>query len=101
MVHQDGNMEVTEGDTRYLSRELLEGNRSHLRAGDVFALGASIYELELGKTLPSCGDAWQQIRDGDLVMFRYVVYGSQFGSLRRILADVDTIPTPYSISLRI
>lgn len=78
-MHQDGRMEVTEGDTRYLSREILEGNRSHLRAGDIFALGASIYELELGRALPSCGDEWQEIRDGDLVMFRYVLCTSHLG----------------------
>nr|CCA13912.1 protein kinase putative [Albugo laibachii Nc14] len=92
VVHQDGNMEVTEGDTRYLSRELLEGNRSHLRAGDVFALGASIYELELGKTLPSCGDAWQQIRDGDLVMFRH--YSNSLQHLVANMMHPDPLQRP-------
>uniref|UniRef100_M4C5V5 Protein kinase domain-containing protein n=1 Tax=Hyaloperonospora arabidopsidis (strain Emoy2) TaxID=559515 RepID=M4C5V5_HYAAE len=51
VAHLDGSMEITEGDNRYLSRELLEGNRNNLRAGDIFALGATIYELALGTTL--------------------------------------------------
>lgn len=55
-----------------LIRELLEGNRTNLRAGDIFALGATIYELALGRTLPSNGEEWQRIRDGDLTMFRFV-----------------------------
>lgn len=50
--------------------ELLEGNRTNLRAGDIFALGATIYELALGRTLPSNGEEWQRLRDGDLAMFR-------------------------------
>jgi hypothetical protein len=52
--------------------ELLEGNRNNLRAGDIFALGATIYELALGTTLASGGEEWQKIRDGDIAMFRYV-----------------------------
>lgn len=97
MAHMDGSMEITEGDNRYLSRyvrktetccqvvgltisvfcfynnyrELMEGSRTNLRAGDIFALGATIYELALGTTLPNGGEDWQRIRDGDLVMFRY------------------------------
>lgn len=53
-------------------RELMEGSRTNLRAGDIFALGATIYELALGATLPSGGEDWQRIRDGDLAMFRCV-----------------------------
>lgn len=49
----------------------MEGSRTNLRAGDIFALGATIYELALGATLPNGGEDWQRIRDGDLVMFRY------------------------------
>jgi wee1-like protein kinase len=70
VAHLDDSSEITEGDNRYLSRELLEGSRSNLKAGDIFALGAMIYEMALGNVLPSGGEEWQKIRDGDLVMFR-------------------------------
>lgn len=54
----------------------MEGSRTNLRAGDIFALGATIYELALGATLPNGGEDWQRIRDGDLAMFRCVVLSS-------------------------
>ena len=38
-------MENIEGDTKYLSLEILQGNSSNLPAGDIFALGATVYEL--------------------------------------------------------
>lgn len=87
VAHADGSMEVTEGDNRYLSREMLEGSRSDLRAGDVFALGATIYELALGRTLPANGEEWQRIRDGDLTMFRCVL---------RFRRKVSTVVSPVT-----
>jgi wee1-like protein kinase len=79
----DGAMDITEGDNRYLSRELLEGSRANLKAGDVFALGATIYELALGATLPSGGEEWQKIRDGDLALFRQYT-----NSLQHLIASM-------------
>lgn len=64
----------------YEIRELMEGSRTNLRAGDIFALGATIYELALGATLPNGGEDWQRIRDGDLVMFRYEYTLTEFRS---------------------
>eukprot|EP01113_Clastostelium_recurvatum_P010822 TRINITY_DN15434_c0_g1_i2.p1 TRINITY_DN15434_c0_g1~~TRINITY_DN15434_c0_g1_i2.p1 ORF type:complete len:803 (-),score=192.08 TRINITY_DN15434_c0_g1_i2:166-2574(-) len=55
-----------EGDSRYLSRELLQDDMDHLTACDIFALGATLYELCRGKVLPSHGDEWISIRDGKL-----------------------------------
>lgn len=38
---------------RYLAPEVLRGERDNLEKADIFALGASLYELALGKDLPS------------------------------------------------
>ncbi|ETV94468.1 WEE/WEE1 protein kinase, variant [Aphanomyces invadans] len=57
VVPMDGSMEIMEGDNRYLSRELLEGNRSHLCQGDIFALGATMYELVNTARRPTHDDA--------------------------------------------
>ncbi|OQR86237.1 protein kinase [Achlya hypogyna] len=92
VVPMDGSMEIMEGDYRYLSRELLEGNRSHLSAGDIFALGASIYELARGVNLPSEGDEWQKIRDGDLAMFRH--YSSSLQHLIGSMMHQDPLQRP-------
>ncbi|CAI5710257.1 unnamed protein product [Peronospora destructor] len=94
VAHLDGSIEIREGDNRYLSRELLEGNRNNLRAGDIFALGATIYELALGMTLASGGEEWQKIRDGDLVMFR-----QYSNSLQHLIANMmhpDALQRPLA-----
>lgn len=88
----DGTSEITEGDNRYLSRELLEGSRANLRAGDIFALGATIYELALGSSLPSNGEEWQKIRDGDLVLFRH--YSNSLQHLIASMLHPDPLQRP-------
>lgn len=55
-----------EGDARYLAREVLNGDTRHLDKGDMFALGASLYELATGCLLPQDGAAYQDLRDGKL-----------------------------------
>lgn len=52
-----------EGDSRYLSRELLNGDTSLLTASDIFSLGLSIYELASGIPLPTEGEEYAYFRD--------------------------------------
>lgn len=92
VAHADGSMEITEGDSRYLSRELMEGSRSNLKAGDIFALGATIYELALGTTLPNGGEEWQKIRDGDLMLFRQ--YSNSLQHLIASMMHPDPLQRP-------
>lgn len=60
------NDDVEEGDSRYMSMELLSGNHKDLTKSDIFSLGATMYEICLGRTLPSDGEEWQNIRAGIL-----------------------------------
>eukprot|EP00741_Cyanophora_paradoxa_P008445 tig00001331_g8172.t1 len=62
----DQTSNVREGDNRYLARELVQETCKDLRKADVFALGASIYELARGCGLPNNGEEWQNIRNGYL-----------------------------------
>jgi wee1-like protein kinase len=55
---------VDEGDARYLSSEVLNDDFSALDRADIFSLGASIYELALGASLPSHGAEYQSLRRG-------------------------------------
>jgi len=60
--HQD----VEEGDSRYMSMELLSGDHADLTKSDIFSLGATVYEICLGRPLPMNGPEWQDIRAGSL-----------------------------------
>ena len=56
-----------EGDSRYLAREMLD-KPSDLAKCDIFSLGVTLYEVCLGgRSLPGCGQEWQDIRDGKLL----------------------------------
>lgn len=62
---------IEEGETRYCARELVNGNGPiDLKAVDVFSLGASGYEIMLGRELGVSGEVgsveWHSIRDGHL-----------------------------------
>lgn len=54
----------TEGDSRYLAPELMEGN--FCLANDIFSLGISLLELSCNLELPANGSLWQQLRKGIL-----------------------------------
>jgi len=58
------SQDVEEGDSRYMSMELLSGDSSDLTKSDIFSLGATMYELCLGRPLPMNGQEWQDIRAG-------------------------------------
>jgi hypothetical protein len=60
--HED----VEEGDSRYMSMELLSGDHKDLTKSDIFSLGATLYEICLGRPLPMDGQEWQDIRAGRL-----------------------------------
>ena len=61
--------DVEEGDSRYMSKELLSGDHADLTKSDIFSLGIAIYEVCLGssKALPSNGPEWQTLRSGSII----------------------------------
>lgn len=61
-----GADEVAEGDSRYLARELLNGDTSNLPAADIFSLALSVVELAAGIHLPSGDEEYHALRDGCL-----------------------------------
>lgn len=59
--------DISEGDCRYLAKEVLRGQLSDLPKADVFSLGLVLYELGINpKALPCNGPHWQQLREGRL-----------------------------------
>jgi wee1-like protein kinase len=62
-----GQEDVEEGDSRYMSLELLTGEKgTDLTKSDIFSLGVTMYEICLGRALPMNGPEWQDIRAGIL-----------------------------------
>ena len=62
---------------RYLAPELLRNQHSSLDKADMFALGATLYELATGSPLPREGDRWHALRDGKLMMLPAVTHQLQ------------------------
>lgn len=63
---------ATEGDSRYLAPELLEGSFGF--ANDIFSLGISLLELSCNLELPANGSLWQQLRKGILPEYAMTKY---------------------------
>ncbi|CAK8988667.1 unnamed protein product [Durusdinium trenchii] len=56
--------EITEGDCRYLAKEVLRGDLRDLTKADIFSLGLVLYELATNpQQLPSNGPEWQMLRE--------------------------------------
>ena len=72
VTQADRQSDVVEGDSRYMSKELLDDfddftDRRHhrdLTKSDLFSLGATAYELVQAQPLPPNGPLWHALRDG-------------------------------------
>lgn len=64
LVSKVSEHDVEEGDSRYMSMELLSGDHTDLTKSDLFSLGITLYELCLGglRPLPTNGPEWQNLR---------------------------------------
>lgn len=61
MVTRIDEPSVEEGDCRYLSREIMNEDYTHLAKADIFSLGCSLYEAASGHELPKNGPEWHQV----------------------------------------
>ena len=57
-----------EGDARYMAPELLNDDLRHLDRSDIWALGATAYELARKCPLPMKGDSYRKIRENNLAL---------------------------------
>ncbi|CAN0303696.1 unnamed protein product [Pylaiella littoralis] len=67
-VHVRSGADVLEGDSRYMSKELLNDDHSNLTKCDVFSLGITLYEIISGRPLPPNGEEWHSLRSGKVGM---------------------------------
>lgn len=94
--------EISEGDSRYLCREVLRGDFSELTKADVFSLGVTCYELATNpRELPCNGDAWHKLRDGFLeVPLLNHLSEAMVGLLHRMVRPAATERPPCAEVLR-
>lgn len=79
----DGSLPIDEGDARYMPQEILNDNYDHLDKVDIFSLGATIYELIRGSTLPDSGPYFQNLREGKLPLLPG--HSMQFQNILKVL----------------
>jgi len=87
-------LDVIEGDSKYLPRELLLEDFSNLPMADIYSLGATVLEMALGRPLPGSGPEWQQIRDGHLPMAELAGVGEELKSVLRWMMHPDQLQRP-------
>lgn len=75
----DTTGEIEEGESRYCAREVINADGAiDLRKADIFSLGASVYEIMLGRQLGAGGDhgseEWHNIRCNSMLLLHQCVF---------------------------
>ncbi|XP_011184370.1 membrane-associated tyrosine- and threonine-specific cdc2-inhibitory kinase [Zeugodacus cucurbitae] len=92
-VDRANRHQATEGDSRYMAPEILQGKFS--KAADIFSLGVAMLELSCYLDLPHNGPLWQQLRSGVLPQdFMKNISPELEGLIRQMMSpDPDSRPT--------
>ncbi|XP_076883691.1 wee1-like protein kinase [Bidens hawaiensis] len=93
----DGSLPIDEGDARYMPQEILNDNYDHLDKVDIFSLGATIYEIIRGSTLPDSGPYFQNLREGKLPLLPG--HSVQFQNILKAMLDPDPVRRPSAKEL--
>ncbi|KAJ4835535.1 hypothetical protein Tsubulata_041078 [Turnera subulata] len=93
----DQSLPIEEGDARYMPQEILNEEYDHLEKVDIFSLGASIYELIRGASLPELGSQLLNLRKGKLPLLPG--HSLQFQNLIKAMVDPDPARRPTAREL--
>ncbi|XP_063545574.1 wee1-like protein kinase [Cydia strobilella] len=89
---------VEEGDCRYLTREIIQEDLTHLTKSDIFAFGLTLFEAAGGGPLPKNGPGWHALRDGQLPELPGI--SREFHQLIQKMIDPDPNQRPSASRLR-
>ncbi|XP_058087181.1 wee1-like protein kinase isoform X2 [Magnolia sinica] len=93
----DRSLPIEEGDARYMPQEILNDKYEHLDKVDIFSLGAAIYELVKGSSLPESGPQFLNLREGKISLLPG--HSMQFQNLLKAMVDPDPIRRPSAKEL--
>ncbi|XP_011033577.1 PREDICTED: wee1-like protein kinase isoform X2 [Populus euphratica] len=93
----DQSLPVEEGDARYMPQEILNEEYNYLDKVDIFSLGAAIYELIRGSTLPQSGYPFFNLREGQLPLLPG--HSLQLQNLLKAMVCPDPIRRPSAKEL--
>ncbi|CAK7348267.1 unnamed protein product [Dovyalis caffra] len=93
----DQSLPVEEGDARYMPQEILNENYNYLDKVDIFSLGAAIYELIRGSTLPQSGSQFLNLREGKLPLLPG--HSLQLQNLLKVMVDPNPTRRPSAKEL--
>lgn len=88
---------VNEGDSRYLPLEVMNADYSRLDKADMFAFGATLYELASGSELPSGGEPYQDLRRGKVPLLP--TYTTSLSRLIKALMSFNPDDRPSAVKV--
>ncbi|CAJ0936192.1 unnamed protein product, partial [Mesorhabditis belari] len=94
---KDKTLTYDEGDSKYLAPEVL--NHGPTKAADIFCLGITLLEVGTDLDLPSQGDAWHSIRNGNIPERFLKNLGSDLRSLIFSMLDANHLNRPSTSEL--
>ncbi|XP_061532875.1 wee1-like protein kinase 2 isoform X2 [Phycodurus eques] len=90
--------QVEEGDSRFLAKEVLHEDYTHLPMADIFASGLTVLLAAGAPPMPQNGDEWHHLREGNLPMLPREL-SAAFQGLLKLLLDPDPTKRPSAREL--